>query len=70
MTIQTILFPRSKFTEKEAKLWLQQHNFKFGKVDKTENYLRYRQYAPNFNRYITKILPNGVELVIGLGGGH
>jgi hypothetical protein len=47
MTVQTILFPREKFTPLRAKAWAQHHGFKYGKVDTTGDYQRLRQYDPN-----------------------
>lgn len=65
MPVQSILFPRGVFTEVHAKKWLQMHGYHATKVDITEHFLRFRQFDPiPGSRYYTKVLPNGVELVI------
>jgi len=61
--LQTILFPRSKFSVHDATMWLMEHKYHALKVDMTENFLRFRQHAPAGGRYYTKTLNNGIELV-------
>lgn len=52
--IQSILFKRSKgWTPEKAEEWLQKHNKIIGKVDVTQNYLRYRQKPPSKKIYQT-----------------
>jgi len=63
--LQTILFPRSKFTLPMAMKWLEEHRHKHHKVDITDHFLRFRQSPPGFKKYYTKTLENGVELVYG-----
>ena len=49
--LQTILFPKDKFTLRQARAWLKEHEFKDEKVDETENAYRFRQLPPgNFDR--------------------
>jgi hypothetical protein len=63
--LQTVLFPKSKFTIAQAIQWLKAHEMKYHKVDTGDHYLRFRQMEPpTGGRYRTKTLPNGVELVI------
>ena len=63
--VQTVLFPKSKFSIASAVEWLKKHEFKHRDVDLGDKYLRFRQHTPvPGTRYITKTLPNGVELVI------
>jgi hypothetical protein len=74
--IQSVLIPKSKmhsvnfpkigFTLKQSHKWLLKHNFKIPKkVDETINFYRYRQRLPDKRyTYTTKVLPNGVELVL------
>jgi hypothetical protein len=63
--LQSILFPKSKFSVTEAVEWLKGHQYKYHKVDTGDKYLRFRQREPiHGGRYRTKTLPNGVELVI------
>ena len=64
--LQTILIPRSNFTLDQAIEWLKQHGHSHKKVDETEHFYRFRQLPPGFNRYYTKTLPNGIELVHGI----
>ena len=50
--IQSILFNRKYFTHYKAIQWLSQNGFKYFKVDKTDHYLRYRQFDPkSYKKY-------------------
>ncbi len=63
--VQTVLVPRHEFTLQEAFDWMEDHHFGHRKVDITEDYFRFRQMTPmKGGRYVTKTLPNGVEIVI------
>lgn len=63
--VQTVLVPRHDFTLQEAYDWIEDHHFGHRKVDITEDYFRFRQMTPmQGGRYVTKTLPNGVEIVI------
>lgn len=65
--IQTILFDKDKFTEKEAKKWADNNDFKYGKVDETENKYRLRQEKPaefKNKTFRTIELTDGVKAVI------
>lgn len=63
--LQTILFPKAKYSVSKAIEWLKSHNYNYHKVDVADHYLRFRQREPTAGgRYRTKTLPNGVELVI------
>jgi len=63
--VQTILFPKDEWTITEAKVWLDEHHYKNNSLDITEEHYRFRQMTPmKGGRYITKTLPNGVEIVI------
>jgi hypothetical protein len=67
VVIQSVLFPKDKFTIQKARKWLRENDHKITKVDKTDNYLRFRQEDPDkFNKYRTKTLPNGVQFVLGI----
>ena len=46
--IQSVLFNKNKYTPEQAEIWLKDHKFKLKKIDKTENYLRFRQYSPAY----------------------
>lgn len=69
--IQSIIFEKDKYNVKNAKKWLKENNYKYPKVDRTENYYRFQQINPNYieskkyNEYITKDLDNsGIKLII------
>jgi hypothetical protein len=68
--IQSILFPLRNYTIQKALHFLRQHNYNSKKVDRTPNFLRFRQldptylYRQGYNKVVNKKLPNGVELVI------
>ena len=63
--VQTVLIPKHDFSLQQAIDWLEEHHFGHRKVDITEDYFRFRQMEPKHGgRYVTKTLPNGVEIVI------
>lgn len=67
--IQSIIFPKGKFTESEAKSFIDRNDFKRPKVDETEDSYRFRQKDPSlFKRFRTIALPDsgGVKAVIGV----
>ncbi len=48
LPIQTLIMSKDRFkTAQAAKNWAKEHNFKFGKVDETENSFRLRQFNPD-----------------------
>lgn len=61
--IQTIVFPKSKWTLARARKWLEDHDFKDTKVDETGNSYRFRQLEPGqFNRIRPLcLMPNGAR---------
>jgi len=62
--IQSVLFPRAKFSVAQARHWLGQRGFKSTKVHTTDIYHRFRQQAPDPNRhYILITLENGVKII-------
>jgi len=46
MMVQSVMFDRNKWTRIKARKWLDSNGYRTGKVDSTENYLRYRQKDP------------------------
>lgn len=69
MTIQSILFDKSKWTLEDAYNWLIEHDYKtdfHGKpVDITSKHYRFRQEEPRKEyRYITKNIGDGIEFII------
>ena len=65
--IQSILFDKKRWTYQTAFKWLQHHHQRPIKgVHETKHFLRYRIRPPHhFMRFITKKLPDGIDLVIG-----
>jgi len=61
--LQTVLFPKDKFTVEKAIRWLEAHGHRHNKVDTTEHFHRFRQTPPTGHRFYTKKLINGIELV-------
>lgn len=70
--IQTLIFPKDKFTRADAVAWAREHDFKVSGnpgVDETEDSYRIRQRDPDkFKRMRTISLPDsgGVKAVIGV----
>jgi hypothetical protein len=63
--LQSIIFPKSKFSLLESIDWLMTNGYKTLKVHETEDFYRFRQAAPlTGGRYRTKTLDNGVELIL------
>jgi hypothetical protein len=64
--VQTLIFPRSRFTPSSAKAWARKHRFKSGKVDITGQSIRIRQLPPGgFSRMRTISLGPSVKAVVG-----
>jgi hypothetical protein len=64
--VQTLLFPRDRFTPSRARAWARSHGYRYGKTDITQNYVRIRQLAPTgFRRMRTISLGHGVRAVVG-----
>ena len=64
--IQSVLVPKSKFSKNEAIKYVKKH-FKFKKLDENQrkNFYSFRQFNPTKgSNYSTKVLKNGVELVL------
>lgn len=66
----TIMIPRKAMKENEAIEWVKNH-FKVKKIHTTKKFFSFRQNTPSYLRKLgysdfrTKILPNGVHIVIG-----
>ncbi len=70
--VQSVIIPKSKFTEKEANEWIKHNNYtdkgKRIKNYKSTNYYRFRQLPPSHfekNSFRTKKLKNGIDLIMG-----
>ncbi len=67
--VQSVLFDKKIWTTTKAKKWLKENNYIASKVDKTDNFLRFRQLDPNDYtkpqwRYTTHRLADGIDLII------
>lgn len=65
--IQSIIFNKNMYTDKEAEEWIKDHGIKpIKKVHLSKNYYRFRIINPNYNeyKYYTKILKNGILAII------
>lgn len=72
MQTQSVVIPKKDFSLNEAKKWIKENGYKltfYGKpVDITVGFYRFRQMAPSrFDKksYKTKVLKNGILLIIG-----
>jgi hypothetical protein len=53
--VQTLLFPRPKFSVAEAKDWARRHGMKFGDVDVKDKYIHLRQADPSGFRRLRNV---------------
>lgn len=66
MKLQSVMFDKQQWSAITSRNWLLKHGYRPIKpVDITINLLRYRIAEPNYKRYITKQLPNGISLIFG-----
>ena len=64
--VQSLLFPRSKFTRSEAERWASSHGYLYKKVDITDRYIRLRQRPPEgLARMRTIRMGPDVKAVVG-----
>jgi N-acetylglutamate synthase-like GNAT family acetyltransferase len=65
--IQSVRFNKAYWTTKQARAYMKLHGFKpIKKTDQTKNWYRYRLLPPSqFKRFLIKVLPNHIQLVIG-----
>lgn len=65
--IQSLLFPIKKYTKQKAIRWIKKHGYKYIKIDKTKDYLRFRQISPKeFKRFRTIKLGDGIKAIYGI----
>lgn len=63
--VQSILFDKKKFSEKEAVKWLIEHNREHYKVHETDHSWRFRQFDPILGaKYKTIHHPEGVTFIV------
>lgn len=61
---QSVRFDKEKYTVKQAKKWLKSKGFKYGKVDSSGNYHKFRQIDPKgFDIFRTKEISYGIQMV-------
>lgn len=66
MQVQSLLFPRDKWTKPEARAWLKEHGYKSKKVDETDRYYRFRQRDPDeFTVLRTKDFGEHIKAIVG-----
>lgn len=67
MTVQAILFEKSKWTVARAKAWVSQHGHKPIKPPHTTaNHIRFRLYSPKkFKRMRTIAIGKGIKFIVG-----
>lgn len=63
--VQSLLFARPQWTSSRAKEWAREHDYRSGKVDVTDNYVRLRQFAPvSGTQKRTIVFGDGIKAVI------
>jgi len=67
--IQSILFDKKIYTQKQAIDFLIKNNYKHNKIDITKNKYRFRQIEPSSlsrdgNKIVTKKIADGIEMII------
>ena len=66
MRVQSLLFPRDRWTKPEARTWLKEHGYKSRKVDETDRYYRFRQVDPDqFTVLRTKDFGEHIKAIVG-----
>jgi hypothetical protein len=66
MRVQSLIFPRDKWTKPQARAWLKTHGYKSKKVDETEHTYRFRQEDPDdFSVLRTKSFGENIKAVVG-----
>jgi hypothetical protein len=65
MKVQSILISKDLYSLDTAIKWLIKNNFKFDKVDITDNYFRFRQITPNpIYNYKTIDITQGIKFIM------
>jgi hypothetical protein len=68
--IQSILFDKKIYTQKQAIDFLIKNNYKHNKIDITKNHYRFRQIEPSslsragYNKIVMKKIADGIEMII------
>jgi hypothetical protein len=64
--VQSLMFPRDKWTKEEARAWLKEHGYKSKRVDETDTYWHFRQESPD-NFEIIRSKPFGEAIMARVG---
>lgn len=63
--VQSVLFDKRFFMLEDAVEYAYDHGYKVKKIDETDNYFRFRQFAPKDDySYVTRDMHNGVKLIV------
>jgi hypothetical protein len=66
MRVQSLIFPRDRWTKAEARAWLKSHGYKSRSVDETSQSWRFRQEDPDqFDVLRTKAFGDNIKAVVG-----
>lgn len=56
---------RGQYTPSQAKRWLKRNNFYYGKMDRTRNWIRFRQFAPpRYGKFRTKTISRDIRFIM------
>jgi hypothetical protein len=70
--VQSVILPKSDFTEDQAIEWIKKHDYKYKKIDAPAEFYRFRQINPKKlkgKKFRNIKLPNGVELIMAYNTG-
>lgn len=64
--IQAVRFNKRLWNRQMAERWFYEYGYHYLLLTESKNYLRYRIHTPNqFDHFITKKEPHGIEFIIG-----
>jgi CheY-like chemotaxis protein len=64
-SVQSLLFSGDRYTVRQAQRWAQDHGYKYGSVDTTENYHRLRQFQPAHDQPCRTIeFGHGIQAIV------
>jgi len=66
LTLQSVLFDKSKYDKNEAENWLSKHGYKHNTSRSTHKKYRFRQSKPNFKTYRSKEITDGITFLYGI----
>ena len=68
--VQSVLFDRDLWSERDARKWAERHGFRAHELRATEEHLRFRQFPPELGRdfrTVTISEGNGIKVVLSTG---